>query len=116
VLEVTYRDIPVDEPHLVSVMFRNSGPRDLTSEMFDGGRSITVKFDQIFYGLTAVQGGIKTKSPAIGVGADHAVVSVQPGLLKRGESWSFSAVTIGPVDVTVDAPLIDTDVRAAPPG
>lgn len=115
VLEVTYRDIPVDEPHLVSVTFRNSGPRDLASEMFDGGRSITVKFDQIFYGLTAVQGGIKTQSPAIGIGAEDAVVSVHPGLLKRGESWSFSAVTTGPVDVTVDSPLIDTDIRAVAP-
>lgn len=114
-LEVTYRDIPVDEPHLVSVTLRNSGPRDLASGMFDGGRSITVKFDQTFYGLTAVHGGIETRSPAIGASAVDAVVFVQPALLKRGESWSFSAVTTGPVDVTVDAPLIDTDVQVVAP-
>ena len=40
---------------------------------------------------------------------------MSPGLLKRGESWAFSAVTSGPVDVTVDAPLIDTDVCAVEP-
>lgn len=110
-LEVTYRDIPVKEPHLVSVTFYNSGPRDLSSETFDGGRPIAVKFDQTFYGLTAVDGGVKTVSPAIGTRADDAVVYVNPGLLKRGESWTFSAVTTGPVQVSVEAPLVDTDVR-----
>lgn len=111
-LEVTYRDIPVSAPHLVTVMLRNSGPRDLASGMFDNGRSITVKFDQTFYGLTAVNGGVQTISPGIGSRADEAVVRVKPALLKRGSSWSFSAVTTGPVEVEVDAPLIDTDVRA----
>lgn len=111
-LEVTYRDIPVSAPHLVTVMLRNSGPRDLASGMFDNGRSITLKFDQTFYGLTAVNGGVQTISPGIGARADEAVVRVKPALLKRGSSWSFSAVTTGPVEVDVDAPLIDTDVRA----
>lgn len=114
-LEVTYRDIPVDEPHLVSVTLRNIGPRDLASGMFDGGRPIRVKFDQSFYGLTAVDGGVDTLSPGVGASGDSAVVLVRPGLLKRGELWSFSAVTTGPVNATVDAPLIDTDVRAVPP-
>lgn len=113
-LEVTYRDIPVSEPQLVSVTLRNSGPRDLASGMFDSGRSIVVEFNQTFYGLTAIQGGIEVRSPAIGAVAG-AAVSVLPGLLKRGESWSFSAVTTGPVEVTVDAPLIDTDVRTVVP-
>lgn len=112
-LEVMYRDIPVKEPYLVSVTLRNSGPRDVATKMFDGGRSITAKFDQTFYGLTATQGGIEVTSP--GIGAEAAIVAVRPGLLKRGESSSFSAVTSGPVDVAVDAPLIDTDVRAVSP-
>lgn len=112
-LEVTYRDIPVKEPYLVSVTLRNTGPRDVATKMFDGERAITAKFDQTFYGLTATQGGIEVTSP--GIGAEAAVVAVRPGILKRGESWSFSAVTSGPVDVGVDAPLIDTDVRAVSP-
>lgn len=114
-LEVTYRDIPVSAPHLVTVTFWNSGPRDLASDMFDNGRSIAVRFDQTFYGLTAVNGGVQTRSPAVGARADEAIVFVRPALLKRGSSWSFSAVTTGPVEVNVDAPLIDTDVRATAP-
>lgn len=112
-LEVTYRDIPVKEPYLVSVTLRNTGPRDVATKMFDGERAITAKFNQTFYGMTATRGGIKVASP--GIGAEGAIVAVRPGLLKRGESWSFSAVTSGPVDVDVDAPLIDTDVRAVSP-
>lgn len=114
-LEVTFGDIPVEEPHLVTVTFRNSGPRDLSSETFDGGRSIAVAFDQTFYGLTSVLGGISTVEPPIGSGPERARVDVEPGLLKRGEAWGFSAVTTGPVQVTIDAPLIDTDVRRVAP-
>lgn len=36
-----------------------------------------------------------------GIGAEAAIVAVRPGFLKRGESWSFSAVTSGPVDAAV---------------
>lgn len=114
-LEVTYGDIPVMEPHLVSVTLRNTGPRDLASGTFDGGRSVEVRFDQTFYGLTDVHGGARTLSPAIGTPPEGAVVSIQPGLLKRGDSWAFSAVTTGPVKVSIDAPLIDTDVRILDP-
>lgn len=114
-LEVTYGHIPVENPHLVMVTFRNSGPRDLSSETFDGGRPITVKFDQTFYGLTAVLGGVSTVEPPIGSGPERAVVAVEPGLLKRDESWGFSAITTGPVQVAIDAPLIDTDVRNVDP-
>jgi hypothetical protein len=113
-LAVTYRDIPVNNPHLVTVSLHNSGPRDIATETFDGQRPITVRFDQTFYGLTAVHGGIKAISPAIGARSDDALVYVTPGLLKRGMSWAFSAVTTGPVRVSVDVPLIDTDVREAP--
>lgn len=111
-LEVTYKGIPVSAPHLVTVALRNTGPRDLASGMFDNGRSIAVRFDQTFYGLTAANGGVQAIAPAVGASADQAIVSVGPALLKRGTSWSFSAVTTGPVGVNVDAPLIDTDVRA----
>ncbi|GAA3548896.1 hypothetical protein GCM10022235_15650 [Kribbella ginsengisoli] len=110
-LEVTYRDIPVDRPHLVSVTLENVGPRDIPSSAFDGGRPIYVAFDQTFYGLTSTSGGVRTLSPAIGTRAADAVVELAPGLLKCGEVWSFSAVLSGPVKVSVKSPLIDTDLQ-----
>lgn len=113
-LQVTYRDFPVSDPHLVKVTIQNSGSRDVSSDMFDGGRPIVAKFNQTFYGLTSTEGGVHCAAPAIGAQADSAVVQLLPRLLKRFESWSFSAITTGPVQVEVDAPLIDADIQQAP--
>jgi hypothetical protein len=114
-LAVTYRDIPVDDPHLVTVSVRNVGPRDISTAMFDSGQSISIRFDQTFYGLTVVSGGAHTLSPGVGASPEEATVLFEPGLLKRGDAWSFSAVLSGPVGVSIEAPLIDTDVREAVP-
>ncbi|MDT0353635.1 hypothetical protein [Pseudonocardia charpentierae] len=114
-IEVSFRDIPVKDPHLVTVEIRNSGPRDLSSDMFDRGESIAIKFDQVFYGLTSSHGGVRTASPAIGTRPPEAIVFVRPALLKRREAWTFNAVTSGPVNVAIEAPLVDTDVVEARP-
>lgn len=110
-LEVTYRDMPVKKPHLVSVTIENVGPRDIPSSAFDAGKPISVTFNQTFYGLTSTSGGVHTTSPAIGTPANDAIVLIQPGLLKRREAWSFSAVLSGPAEISVESPLIDTDMR-----
>ena len=47
--------------------------------------------------------------------AGDAVGELQPGLLKRGDKWSFSAVLSGPVEVSIKAPLVDTDVTQVVP-
>ncbi|MGA6208066.1 hypothetical protein ACPESR_25265 [Nocardia testacea] len=112
-LQVTYRDIAVAKPYLVSVTLRNVGPRDISTATFDSGRPITVRFDETFYGLTSTDGGVRAVAPAIGSSGEQAVVRIEPGLLKQQAEWSFSAVTTGPVEVSVDAPLIDTDVQEA---
>jgi hypothetical protein len=109
-LAVTFRDIPVKDPHLVSVTLRNTGPRDISTATFDNDRPMSVRFNQTFYGLTAVRGGAHTVSPAVGTPPEDAIVQLKPLLLKRGEAWSFSAVLSGPVEVSIDAPLIDTEV------
>lgn len=112
-LEVTFRDIRVENPHLVAVSVKNVGPRDLATDTFDAGLPVAIGFDNTFYGLTSVAGGMRIESPAIGASDKSAVVRLGPGLLKRGTAWSFSAITTGPVEVTVDSPLIDTDIRKA---
>ncbi|NED97127.1 hypothetical protein G1H11_17655 [Phytoactinopolyspora alkaliphila] len=108
-LQISYHEIPVERPHLVTVTLDNTGPRDLTSDMFDGGAPISVHFDQTFYGLTNREGGVNTLSSALGSSGDDAVVYIKPGLLKRGNRWSFSAVVSGPVIVNCSAPLANTD-------
>lgn len=109
-LEVTYRDIPVPSPHLVTVVLRNSGPKDISSSMFDSGMPITVSFDSTFYGVTAVHGGIKLISSGVGAMPPNSTIGVSPGLLRRKSEWSFSAVVTGPVEVGIESTLIDTDL------
>ncbi len=112
VLAVTYREFPIGDPHLVTVVLKNSGTRDLTSGHFDAGQPVVVRFDRTFYGITYVSGHPRIVSPSIGASGNEATVYIDPSLLKRGHSWSFSAVVEGPAEVSVEAPLIDTDIKS----
>ncbi len=114
-LEVMYRDIPVLDPVLITVVFVNSGPRDITSDMFDAGRPISVGIAAQFYGVTKIEGGAKIDVPAVGTEPTSATIRVNPLLLKRRQSWSFSVVVSGVPAVTLDTPLIDTDVKEIVP-
>lgn len=109
-LQLSYRDLLVDNPHLVEVSLINVGPKDIPSVLFDSGKPITVRFDQTFYGVIGVAGGAKLLLPALGAEAGTPV-EVRPSLLKRGESWTFTAVLSGAAKATVEAPLVDTDLR-----
>ena len=106
-LQVTYRDFPVTDPHIVSFALRNVGPRDIASSFFDSGSSIKITLQGTFYGLTEVDGA-RLDMPALGT--TDAVVMIRPLLIKRGESCSFSAIVSGPSDVKLELPLIDTDI------
>ncbi|HEY0260908.1 MAG TPA: hypothetical protein VGC18_13775 [Lacisediminihabitans sp.] len=110
-LQLSFRDFVVENPHLVEISLVNVGPRDIASAFFDGGRPISIAFNQTFYGLTGVEGGAALFSPALGADAPDAIVRITPLLLKRGESWNFTAVLAGVPEIDVDCPLIDTDLR-----
>jgi hypothetical protein len=114
-LEVTYRDIPVRNPVLVTVVLFNSGPLDITSEMFDSGRPIRVDVGGEFYGITRVEGEAEVVIPEIGAKGEQSAVLIQPRLLKRRQSWSFSAVVSGATEVKIDLPLANTDERKIVP-
>lgn len=111
-LEVTYRDFPVKDAHLVSASLTNSGSRDITSAMFDASRPLVLSVEGMFYGATVVAGP-QVILPAIG--STGAAVRFGPALLKRGERWSISAVVSGGGSVVLDSPLIDTDVEQREP-
>lgn len=114
-LEVTYRDIPVRDPVLVTVVMINSGPRDISSDMFDSSAPIKVRIGGEFYGMTRVEGDVAMVLPAIGSKGDESVVLIRPQLLKRRQSWSFSAVASGDTRVSVRLPLINTDEKELVP-
>lgn len=109
-LEVTYRGIAVHSPHLVTIVLRNSGPKDISSSMFDSGRPTVVSFDTTFYGVTSSHGGVELISHGIGATPPDSTIGIAPGLLRRKSEWSFSTVVTGPVEVAIESTLIDTDL------
>lgn len=107
-LEVTFRDIPVPNPHLVTIRLQNVGPSDVATHHFDGGRPIRVVLDCKFFGVTSTTHPSATVSPAIG---SDGWIEMRPMLLRRGEEWAVEAVVEGDPAPTLQSSLIDTDVE-----
>lgn len=107
-LKVTYRDLEVAEPNLVTVRLRNVGPADIASIHFDAGKPLTIRLNAIMYGLT---GGAypthNTVSTAVGARGE---IGVGPQLLRRNEEWVFEAVVSGEARPELESPLVDTDI------
>ena len=105
-IAVTYKDIPVPNPHLVRVIISNVGPRDIASTGFDQNKPLRIHADGKFYGVLS-SSHRETLFPAIGGDFN---VELQPTLLKRGDSWEVSVLVSGNLAPSLDSPLIDTDV------
>ena len=106
-LKVEYRDIPVHDPHLLTLRLQNVGPRDIASSNFDAGRPVTVRTNCNFYGFVSLSHPKQTTSRAIGSDGE---IDIKPMLLKRGETWEASAIISGAPKVEFDAPLVDVNV------
>lgn len=105
-LQVTYHDIPVKDPHLVTLSIKNIGPSDIGSEQFDAKRPLTIRLNCTMYGLTSNSHPSSSTSTAIG---EQGVLELRPQLLRRGEEWTTEAVVEGEANPELDSPLIDTD-------
>jgi hypothetical protein len=106
-LKVEYRDLPVHDPHLLSLRFQNVGSRDIASSNFDAGRPVTIKTNCQFYGFVTVSHPNQTVGRAIGSDGE---IDIMPTLLKRAEVLEISAIISGAPKVEIDAPLIDVNV------
>jgi hypothetical protein len=110
-LKVTFRDVDVEDPHLVTILLKNVGPADISSDRFDAGRSLVVRLNCTMYGLVKTTHPESTVSTALGA---EGVVELLPQLLRRGEERLVQAVVSGPPVPVLDSPLIDTDVVSGP--
>lgn len=112
-LKVTFRDLPVDDPYLVTIVLRNIGPGDISSQIFDGGKPLVINLGcKKWYGITRNSHPHATLSNA--VGSDDAVVQLRPTLLRTGEEVAFEAVVEGKSKPELESPLIDTDIVDGP--
>lgn len=110
-LQVTYRDFPVNDPHLVTTRLRNVGPSDIATAHFDGGRPLVLRLNCKLCGVTRSSHPQSTTLPPLGAQAN---LEFAPQLMRCGEEWSIEAVVEGEPEAVLDSPLIDTDVIEGP--
>ncbi|KQS69065.1 hypothetical protein [Modestobacter sp. Leaf380] len=111
-LAVTYRDIEVKNPYLLTLRLVNVGPSDIASEHFDGGRSIVIDLGcQMFGTLARPRGDLVTTVEALGA---PGVVRLSPGLLRRGDEYAVEVIVSGRPAPTLTCPLVNTDVVEPP--
>jgi hypothetical protein len=110
-LKVTFRDIEVPDPHLLTIRLANVGPADIATDRFDAGRPLVIRLNCTMYGLTATSHPDAITSTAVGA---EGVIQLRPQLLCRGEERTIEAVVSGASDPELDSPLIDTDIVSGP--
>lgn len=99
-LAVTFVDIPVPDPHLVTFTIRNIGPRHVASADFDRDQPRQVRFPGASYGVARASRAT-VRVPAVGERPPKSNVDLGRGLLKGRDAWIFTAVVSGaePTDV-----------------
>lgn len=107
-LKVTYHNVPVDDPHLLTIRVENVGPADVASTHFDSGRPVEVRLNSTLYGMLSATHGEHTVGPAMGT--KDAVIELTPLLLKRRDAWVVEVLVSGNPAPRLVSSLIDTDV------
>jgi hypothetical protein len=110
-LAVTYKNRPVEDPHLVRFFLRNVGPHDITRDQFDGERLDVEMCNCTLYGIVSVVSSDGT-SPQVRAMAlnTNADISIQPTLLPKGTTWVVESIVSGPGTPAVRGRLINTDI------
>lgn len=113
-LTVVYGGKALVDPSVLTIEIENKSDRDVSSEHFDRGRSITFLFNKgaILKRMNR-SGGVeidKETSKEISLQKNRYELHIAPGLLPAGRTWRVSILTDGIVDFSVDYWLIDTDV------
>lgn len=111
-IKVTFQNIPIDKPHLVSLLIRNIGSRDITREQFDGGSPLIIGLDCTLFGI--VQCKSSDGTPPITV-LDLTVprvdaVGFEPALIPRGTEWTVDCIVSGVPTPKVLGRLVDVDI------
>ncbi|MFC3891285.1 hypothetical protein ACFOWZ_07335 [Lentzea rhizosphaerae] len=109
-LKITYHDVPVDDPHLLTIRLENIGPSDIASNHFDSDKPVQVRLNSTLYGMLSATQPEHTVGPAMGT-AD-AVIELTPLLFKRKDTWVVELLVSGDPKPELVSSLVDTDVVA----
>lgn len=110
-LTVSYRDIEVDNPYLLSLRLENVGSRDIPSTRFDGSKPIEIHLGATVFGLIRPPSSgarkIEVMSTAIG---STAPLTVRPQLIGKGDTWIGDVLVSGQPAPTLQHSLVDVDI------
>lgn len=111
-LKVTYRDIPVQNPHLVTLLVKNIGPDDITSEHFHGGEPLVVSVKGTWYGIIETESTKGTKFSVLTdpIGDKNATVRFPPAHLPKGGEWRLKFIVSGPAIPEISGSLVNVDI------
>jgi hypothetical protein len=105
-VEVNIGGAQVRNPRVVQVTVRNTGRRDIQSNMFHNGSSVVFDFHAYILSVTPT-----VNSPAE-LEISGTQLRLKPSLIPRGQSISWAVLVDGPeADVTCTAPLVDVPCR-----
>jgi len=114
---VTVRGVVVDDPHLVTVNLYSNSRADIPSTAFDAGRSMRIRVEPggaLTLDGPDFRGGIQVNG-GHGDGFAWAEFAVPPQLIRKRSEGSITFVSSGTPKITLDAPLVDVDVREVSP-
>ncbi|POH60302.1 hypothetical protein [Arthrobacter glacialis] len=115
-LEVTCKNVPVRNPHLVSLVLKNIGPHDITEDKFVDDH-FAVNLNQTLYEI--VRWGSRDNFPpsiySEKFGSGNGIVGFKPALIPKGAEWAVECIVSGPTTPEVMDRLVDTDIVEGEP-
>jgi hypothetical protein len=114
-LQVTLRGQVLDDPHVVQLQVESRSRRDIRGTDFENGMPLKLDLGTPILNLVTVDTG-GSEMPDIKVQTESTMVSIGPGLIKKGQIISVGLLTDSPVLLTCPNPQIaDVVVRQRRP-
>lgn len=111
-VKLTFHDLPVTDPHLVTLRLKNIGSQDITRDHFDGGEPLKIALNSTLFGLVGSDGsdGAEPSIVVGAIGSQDAVVGFAPCLMPRGTEWVAEFIVSGSAAPKLRGRLVNTDI------
>jgi hypothetical protein len=112
-IEVRHSGSVLNDSHLVDLVFRSRGRRDIASSSFNAGEPIRIKANRRVVAILVKHSQpASTTVPAVVV--DNGAVLLGPGLITRRQTIRLTLLVDGGLpDIEVQSPLVDVSIRHA---
>jgi hypothetical protein len=108
-LKVLLNNAEVRDPHFAKLYFENPGKRDISSNLFDGGRALTFTLDAKLIQILGVASNQRNAEAFFtqNVVATENAIEIRPCLVRAGASYCLDLLLDGSPESGCESPLID---------